>query len=91
MESLKLYNPVILKIQAKELPGDFVNIGCWASSLTCDSQSLRWGCEFAFLRAPATAGVLVHGLHLEKHSVTYLSLFSRGCNRNPSIYPTKFL
>ena len=35
--------------------------------------------------------ILVHGLHLEKHSVTYLSLFSHRCNRNPNIYPTKFL
>ena len=56
MPSLKLYNPVILKIQAKESPGDFVNTGRWASSLTCDSESLRWGCEFAFLCAPATVG-----------------------------------
>ena len=56
MLSLKLYNPVILKIQAEESPGDFVKTDRWASSLKCDSESLRWGYAFAFLCASATAG-----------------------------------
>ena len=56
MVSLKLYNPVILKIQAEESPGDFVNTDRWASSLKCDSESLRWGCAFAFQCASATTG-----------------------------------